>query len=141
MCYLWQVGMWIYPILGFIESNEANTAQAKVRRFPYHEIRPQAEVHALPLLIWKPDPHQQHATHAHVSRAWLGPPLATQLSHVSRYLCDQLDVDRALAVLEAKLIECTFLVGEAITLADIVTTCSLINAFKVRRVPCSARLR
>jgi len=65
------VGMWIYPILGFIQSNDTHTAQAKK------------------------------------------------------------DLAKALAVLEAHLITCTFLVGEAVTLADIVVSCSLLNAFKL----------
>ena len=40
-------------------------------------------------------------------------------------------MQRALNVLEAKLLNCTFLVGEAVTLADIVVSCSLLNAFKL----------
>ena len=65
------IGMWIYPILGFIQSNAANTAKA------------------------------------------------------------QEDVKKALAVLEAHLLKKTFLVGEAITAADVVVACSLLNAFKL----------
>merc|ERR1719247_1154868 len=65
------VGMWIYPILGFISSNAQNTEKAKE------------------------------------------------------------DVKRALAVLEGHLLKKTFLVGEAITAADVVVACSLLNAFKL----------
>lgn len=65
------VGMWIYPILGFIPTNANNTKQA------------------------------------------------------------QDDLKRALAVLNAHLLEHTFLVGEGITLADVVVACSLLNAFKL----------
>jgi glutathione S-transferase len=65
------VGMWIYPILGFINSNASNTDKAKE------------------------------------------------------------DVKRALAVLDAHLLAHTYLVGEAITAADVVVFCSLLNAFKL----------
>ena len=65
------VGMWVYPILGFIQSNKANTERA------------------------------------------------------------QEDLKRALAVLQAHLSSNTFLVGSAVTLADIVVCCSLLNAFKL----------
>uniref|UniRef100_A0A7S4F181 Elongation factor 1-gamma n=1 Tax=Chrysotila carterae TaxID=13221 RepID=A0A7S4F181_CHRCT len=65
------VGMWIYPILGFINSNAKNTQQAK-----------------------------------------------TELA-------------RALEVLQGHLVKHTYLVGEAITLADVVVSCSLLNAFKL----------
>ena len=63
--------MWVYPILGFIQSNKANTERA------------------------------------------------------------QEDLKRALAVLQAHLSSNTFLVGSAVTLADIVVCCSLLNAFKL----------
>merc|ERR1719310_1613769 len=65
------VGMWIYPILGFIQSNKANTERA------------------------------------------------------------QEDLKRGLAVLQAHLLNNQFLVGNAVTLADIVVCCSLLNAFKL----------
>ena len=65
------VGMWIYPILGFIQSNAANEAKAKE------------------------------------------------------------DVARALGVLNSYLLEHTFLAGEGITAADVVVSCSLLNAFKL----------
>jgi len=65
------VGMWVYPILGFIQSNKANTERA------------------------------------------------------------QDDLKRALAVLQAHLANSTYLVGGAVTLADIVVCCSLLNAFKL----------
>ena len=49
------------------------------------------------------------------------------------------DVKRALAALNEHLLKKTFLVGEAITAADVVVACSLLNAFKlVRRAPAYA---
>ena len=63
--------MWVYPILGFIQSNKANTERA------------------------------------------------------------QEDLKRGLAVLQAHLSGSTYLVGSAVTLADIVVCCSLLNAFKL----------
>ena len=65
--------MWVYPILGFIQSNKANTERA------------------------------------------------------------QEDLKRGLAVLQAHLTGSTYLVGNAVTLADIVVCCSLLNAFKLVR--------
>jgi len=65
------VGMWIYPILGFVESSDVNTVKAKE------------------------------------------------------------DVARALTVLNAHLLNATFLVGEGITAADVVVCCSLLNGFKL----------
>ena len=65
------VGMWIYPLLGFITSNASNEAKAKE------------------------------------------------------------DVARALKVLNSYLVSHTFLAGEGITAADVVVSCSLVNAFKL----------
>ena len=65
------VGMWIYPLLGFITSNASNEAKAKE------------------------------------------------------------DVSRALKVLNSYLVSHTFLAGEGITAADVVVSCSLVNAFKL----------
>ena len=41
------------------------------------------------------------------------------------------DVARALSVLESHLLSSTYLVGQSVTLADIVVCCSLLNAFKL----------
>ena len=71
------VGMWVYPILGFIQSNKANTERA------------------------------------------------------------QEDLKRALAVLEAHLTTSTYLVGNAVTLADIVVSCSLARR-SIRSAPSGA---
>jgi len=65
------IGMWIYPILGFIPSNVTNTEKAKD------------------------------------------------------------DLRNALKVLDAYLLSHTYLAGENITAADVVVSCSLLNAFKL----------
>ena len=65
------VGMWIYPILGFIESDDASTNRAKQ------------------------------------------------------------DLKRALTALNNHLLTHSFLVGDSVTLADIVVACALLNPFKL----------
>ena len=62
---------------------------------------------------------------------WIYPILGFFSSTAANTSKAQEDVKKALAVLNAHLMKKTYLVGEAITAADIVVACSLLNAFKL----------